>query len=166
MVMKVQADPQEKLRSALREASKQVQDLTVPLGLITQQWFKSNAAIFTLGGPGKYVDLSEIYKKQKSKAVGFVYPILKRTGKLSESITDPRHTNSIALVVNKNSLTLGTNVTYAQFLDKGTSKMPARPVVLFGNEQVAPKALNRRIKQWEKMILDYALEVSGGKPNG
>lgn len=154
-------DPGKKLSAALKKAGAKVADLTVPLQLISQQWFKSNNAIFTLKSQGKYVDLSELYKPRKQAAVGFIYPILKRKGLLSASITDPAHPNAISFIINRKSLTLGTNVDYANFLDKGTSKMPARSVVLFGNEQVAPDALAGRVRQWESMILDYCAQVSG-----
>ncbi len=107
------------------------------------------------------MDLSELYKPRKQAAVGFVYPILKRTGLLSKSITEPAHPNAISLIINRKALTLGTNVAYANFLHQGTKKMPARPVVLFGNEQVAPGALKNRVKQWEQEILNYAAQVSG-----
>lgn len=160
-MVKYQVDPQKKLAKALQKASLLVNDLTIPLQLISQQWFKSNRAIFTLKSQGKYVDLSELYKPRKKTAWGFVYPILKASGKLEKSITDPAHSNAISFIINRKSLVVGTNVEYAEFLHDGTSKMPARAVVLFGNEQVAPNALNTRVRQWELAILDYAAKVSG-----
>lgn len=163
MVAKFTVDPKGKLAKALREASIKGSDLTVPLQLIAQNWFKSNRAIFTLSGPGKYVDLTELYKKQKQKTVGFIYPILKSSGLLEKSITDPADGNSISYIINKNSLFVGTRVEYAGFLHEGTGKMEARPVVLFGNEQVAPDALRQRIKVWEGLILDWVAGQSGAE---
>lgn len=186
--IEITVDPKEKLRSALRYAALRVSDLTIPLKQISQEWFASNKFIFQLKGPGKYSDLSSKpffafweppwsglkrfypggYKEYKGARYGNVYPILKATGRLAESITNPSHENAISFVINKKDLTLGTNVEYANFLDKGTRSMPARPVVLFGNEQVAPQALNRRIAIWEERLLDYCDQVStaGGGTRG
>jgi len=181
MVMQVQVDPGKKLQSALRKAGRLVEDLSLPLNLISEQWFKSNKAIFSLQSAGKYIDLSTKpffawwekgalkreypggYKEYKEAKVGFVYPILKRLGTLEASITNPAHSNSVNRIINKKSLVLGSSVRYANFHQLGTSRMPARPVVIFGNEQRAPDALKRRVGQWEKIIMDYAVQVSGGK---
>lgn len=173
---KVEVDPQKKLQATLRKASRLVSDLTIPLLQISQEWFSSNRFIFELKGPGKYEDLSTKpfvawweqgdlrrlfsggYKEYKAAKVGFVYPILKRTGRLASSITDPSHENAISFIINRKDLTLGTNVEYAHWLADGTSKMPARPVVLFGNEQVAPGALGRRLAIWEERLLDFCAQ--------
>lgn len=170
--MKVDVDPQSKLREFLSEAYQKMGDLTVPLQLIAQQWFKSNAAIFTLQGPGGYVDLTELYKKFKTKHLGSPYPILKLSGQLEASITNPGDANAISQIINKVSLTVGTRVqsaagaSYAYFLHNGTSKMPARPVVLFGNEQVAPQALNNRIESWRQILSKWVGEQIGVDESG
>lgn len=181
-IVKYEADPKESLRKALRTAAARVSDLTIPLHAISAEWFSSNRFIFQLKGPGKYADLSSKpffafwepafsglrrlypggYKEYKGARYGNVYPILKASGRLAESITNPVHENAISLVINKKDLTLGTNVEYAHFLADGTSRMPARNPVLFGNEQVAPQALNRRIGIWEERLLDYCEQVTKG----
>ena len=176
----IEADPQGQLRHALRLAARRVSDLTIPLKQISQEWFSSNRFIFELKGPGRYTDLSTKpffawweqgdlrrlfsggYKEYKAEKVGFAYPILKRTGRLAESITNPGHENAISFIINKKDLTLGTNVEYADFHHSGRGNNPERPVVLFGNEQVAPVALNRRIAIWEQRLLDYATQVTEG----
>jgi hypothetical protein len=169
MVMQVEVDPFGRLRATLKEASDKLGDLTVPLTLIAQSWFKSNKAIFALAGPGKYVDLTDLYKKQKTKALGSPYPILKYTGRLEKSLTDPTNPAAISEIVNKNSLIVGTRVQsksgapYASFLHFGTSRMAARPVVLFGNEQVAPGALEARVEGWRRILLDWAASQVGAK---
>lgn len=176
----IEVDPKESLRQSLRKAAERVSDLTIPLKLISQEWFSSNKFIFQLKGPGKYADLSSRpffafweptwsglrrlypggYKEYKGARYGNVYPILKATGRLEQSITNPTHENAISIILNRKDLTLGTNVEYAHWLADGTKKMPARPPVLFGNEQVAPQALNRRIAIWEQRILDYVEQVT------
>lgn len=164
-MVEIKVDPKKKLAQALKEAGEKVSDLTIPLTLIAQQWFKSNRAIFDLSGPGKYVDLSDLYRKRKESQVGFVYPILKRTGAIERSITKPSDANSVNYIIGKKSLLVGTNVAYAIYhqSEGRRSKMPRRPMVLFGNEQVAPGALEGRIEIWQTMIYDYVAQVSGAK---
>ena len=90
------------------------------------------------------------------------------TGKLGKSMTDPSSSDSVATIVNKKTLLLGTKVKskrgapYAFFLHFGTKKMKARPLVLFGSEQVAPRAINKRVENWAKMLGKYIRDVSGG----
>lgn len=184
--MRVEVDPKRELSTALKDAARSLTDLSVPLTLIAREWYKSNRAIFTLKGPGKYTDLSTKpfyawwengdlkrlytggYREYKQAKWGFAYPILKRTGRLADSITKPRHSDAINQIINKKALLLGTNTPYAIFhhSSQPRKKIPFRPVVLFGNEQVAPGALNGRIDIWKQIVVDYALRVSGGKLNG
>lgn len=177
--IEIAVDPKSSLRKTLQAAGRKLGDLTIPLKQISQEWFSSNKFIFELKSAGKYEDLSSKpffawwemgdlrrlfsggYKEYKSAKVGFVYPILKSSGRLAQSITNPSHENAISFIINRKDLTLGTNVEYAHFHNDGTKNMPARPPVLFGNEQVAPSALNRRIEIWETRMLDYVAQVSG-----
>ncbi len=159
-VTKYVVDSDKKFSQAIKDALEQVDDLTIPFTLIAKSWFKSNKAIFALKGPGKYQDLSPKYKKQKQKSVGFVYPILRRSGVLEESVTNPASPNSINLILNKNTLVLGTKVPYGAYHQFGTSKLPARPFVLIGAEQVSPPELNRRVDAWIEIVKDYVLQAS------
>lgn len=163
--MKVEVDPQAKLRTAIRKAAREGGDLTVPLTLIGQQWFKSNRAIFALKGPGKYPDLTERYKKFKERHLGSAYPILKLTGRLEGSITDPSDGDAVMQIINNSDLLLGTTVPYANFHQNPgeSSPLPRRPMVLFGNEQVAPGALSRRVKQWEETLLNWVAGKVGAE---
>lgn len=161
-MLDIKVDPNAKLRKAIGAAAAKVGDLTLPLNLISREWFKSNRAIFSLAGAGKYVDLSVLYKKAKKRDVGFVYPILKKSGALEKSITDPGDDGAVSYIINRISLALGTSVPYAVYHHEGRGQ-PKRPVVLFGNEQVAPGALNKRVKIWETILMDYAKQVSGAK---
>lgn len=148
----------------MESAVAQVSNLTVPLTLIAKQWFQSNKAIFTLQGPGKYDDLDFYnpkgkYKKQKLSKWGFVYPILKASGMLEKSLTDPSDPESFNMIINNNQLIVGTTVKYAQYLQEGTSFMPPRPVVLYGAEQVAPDSLNQRRDIWIRILQDYVGQI-------
>jgi phage gpG-like protein len=149
------------LQDAIKAARSAVSDLTVPFKLMTDAWFRSNRAIFALKGPGKYADLSEAYKTQKKRRHGFTYPILRASGNLEDSITKPGDAGSIAQTLNKKTLILGTKVSYGQYLQFGTSRMPARPFILVGAEQVAPAEINRRRDAWVKMLQDYVMQKTG-----
>lgn len=166
-------DPDKKFQALIERAGKVTGDLTIPFTLITKDWFKSNKAIFSLKGKGKYADLSPAYKKQKMRAVKFIYPILKRSGLLATSLTEAGSTGSVSEIFTTPSgqgLLLGTRVTnkegapYPIYLQRGTLnedksvKMPARPFVFIGAEQTDDK-LNRRREAWvkifEKHIQDF-----------
>lgn len=184
--MRVEVDPKKELSGALKSASRSLTNLTVPLKGIAREWYKSNRAIFSLKGPGKYQDLSTKpfyawwesgdlrrlytggYREYKQAKWGFAYPILKRTGRLADSITKPTHGDAINQIINKKALLLGTNTPYAIFhhSEQPRKKLPFRPVVLFGNEQVAPGALQGRIEIWKQIIIDYAMQVTEKKFNG
>ena len=173
-------DPKNELDKAVNLAFKKVGDLTIPLIEMGRSWFKSNKSIFPASrvGPGKYVDLTPKYKKQKTKAIGSAYPILQgfvksgdsfiKSGKLAKSMTDPSNPDAISLIVNKKTLVLGTKVTskkghsYPASLNFGTNKMVARPFMLLGGEQVATSAVNARRKAWIASLADYVKQVSEG----
>lgn len=163
-------DPKGEFFKAIKKAQKEVGDLRTPFKEITASWYRGNKSIFTLKGPGKYKPLSEKYKKQKIKDVGFAYPALERSGHLKRSLTVPGHENSIVNIINKSILVLGTNVTtkdgkpYAIFNHKGSKKigLPARPVVLLGVEQVSNPIINKRVELWTRVIQEYVQEKSRG----
>lgn len=178
---KYTVDPDKKFNKAIDKAIRSLNDLTVPFTLMTKEWFKGNRSIFDEGrkGPGKYKDLSSGYKAAKIKAIGSPYPILRgflkpkgsparKSGKLADSMIEPTNPDAISIIVNKKILILGTKVKgkggvpYPSFLHFGTSKMPARPFVLLGGEQVATGQINQRREVWIDLLTDWALQVSEG----
>ena len=169
--MEVKVDPDKKFQQAINDAINQLDDLTDPFNQMIDEWFKGNKFIFDPGrkGPGKYKDLSEKYKKQKKRGWGFIYPILRASGHLANSMEQKGHPNSITQIVNKKSLILGTDVStedgkpYAQWLQTGTKKMPARPFVLIGGEQVASPMINKRRDAWIELLNDWVLQVTKKK---
>lgn len=112
----------------------------VPLTAIMLDWFQNNKQIFALKSPGKYADLSEGYKEWKQKTLGFIYPILRASGKLERSITDSRDENAIAEISDTMAI-FGTSATtekgapYPAFLNDGTVNMPPRPMVFQDDAQ-------------------------------
>lgn len=132
-------------------------DLTEPLKLIASSWFRGNKSIFVLKSPGRYKDLTDPYKKIKKSKWGFVYPIMKASGRLAESITNEDSDESIYRIENKKTLVLGTRVPYGIYhqSDLPRTKMPYRPFLLVGVEQIAPHDIRQnRVKNWIK-ILDF-----------
>lgn len=174
-------DPDKKFEKALGKSFKQLGDLTKPYKLMGREWFKANRSIFDEGrkSRGKYDDLSPKYKKAKERAIGSAYPILRgfvkekgvparKSGKLAKSMIEPENKDAINVIVNKKILVLGTKVTdkdgspYPSFLNFGTNKMPPRPFMLLGGEQVAPKRINVRRDIWINMLQDFVIQKSEG----
>lgn len=157
-------DADKRFRLAIERAKQETADLRIPLTLIAKDWFKTNRAIFSLKGPGRYADLSPKYKIQKARRTGFVYPILESTGKLSASITQPTDSNAVNEIINKAALIVGTKVEYAAHLQFGTKRMPARPFVFYGPESKefgTDKTFATRTTQWLNIINDFILGKLG-----
>lgn len=143
----------------MKKAREAALDLSVPFRLIQQSWFKGNRAIFDVKqGPGKYPDLKKSTKKQKLRQFGSIYPVLRATGFLERTMIKP---GDQANFIGKSYMTVGTSVPYAHFLQDGTKKMVARPPVLLGPEQVAPKEINTRKQKWIEMITEFITESLG-----
>lgn len=158
MELKFAFDQNSNFQKKLDEVYQATGNLTLPLDLIARDWYKGNRSIFALKGPGRYKDLTEKYKKQKEKKWGYVYPILKASGKLSRSITNRSDINTIYRIENKKNLILGTKVPYGIYhqSDKPRTKMPYRPFLLIGVEQIAPNDIKQnRINNWIKILDSY-----------
>lgn len=187
-MLSIQVDPNGAIINALQKAKEAGINLTVPFTLISKSWFRANRSIFALKGPGKYPDYGgfspnapvrpgssktrrEKAKQDKVQEVGFIYPMMRRRGKLEASLTNPTDPNSVNLIVNKVALYLGTRVEYAFYHQaKGArTKMPFRPVVFTGAEQVAPTEMRNESTRWLNIIDDYMQQVlsrSFGGPSG
>jgi phage gpG-like protein len=171
-------DPNSEFQKKIESVFEATGDLTIPLTLIAKSWYQSNKSIFALKGPGRYADLSKKpffawwepkgsplrtyylggYKSYKIAKYGFAYPILKATGRLMKSITDPRSPDAINYIVNKNTLVLGTSVPYAIYhqSQEPRTKMPYRPFLFVGVEQIAPHDLQQaRLNTWIQILDNY-----------
>lgn len=169
MVTSYVVDNDFRFRNAIERARLVTDDLRIPLGLITKDFYRGQKAIFQLGGPGQYPDLSEKYKDAKKAATGFVYPILKRTGALARSMTDPNDGNAIAEIINRAGLILGTKVSYGIFHQLGTKKMPMRKFLFIGPEAISQsvRETQGRPERWLSIINEFVMEKMRvlGEPN-
>ena len=84
------------------------------------------------------------------------------TGDLARSITDPNDINTVATVINKKQLLLGTKLPYAGYLQNGTKKMVARPFLVVGTEKgkwAQSTQMQRRKKAWMKVLEKYCADT-------
>lgn len=160
-------DNDKKFRSALKEASKISQDLRIPFGLISADFYKSQQSIWKLKGPGKYPQFKgkinpktgmTAYQAQKKRSVGFDYPLLVRTGSLAASLSGPNNRGSINKAT-PISLTIGTSIPYGIYhqSDEGRTKIPLRKFLFIGPEaaQFANGEQAGRLDRWLGYIDDH-----------
>jgi hypothetical protein len=151
-------DNDKRFRNALKQASEVSTDLRVPFGLILKDFYKSEQAIFSLKGPGKYPAISEKYGDRKQKLVGFRYPLLVRTGALAASLLGPNNKGSVSQITNL-SLTFGTMIKYGIYhqSDASRSKIPLRKFLFIGPEapRFATGEQQGRLERWLGYISDH-----------
>lgn len=131
-------------QKALKKAASEIDNLSKPLSDIADRYYKSKKYMFTNVKTKDYVsagsDLKESYKKQKLKLTkklvnrAFIYPILLLTGRLRKSLLRGGADN--ITIVRPKSLTIGTSVPYAAYLEKGTKHMKKRSFLYWGPESL------------------------------
>lgn len=160
-----QVDNDRSFRDALKRAAAVSQDLRVPFGLILQDFYKSQQAIFKLQGPGQYPDFknggpNSKYAIKKQAEVGFKYPLLVKSGSLAASLLGPNNRGSISKITSL-SLTVGTSIPYAIYhqSDKPRSKIPLRKFLFIGPEasKYATSEQMGRLQRWNNIMNDYVL---------
>lgn len=100
----------------------------------------------------------EYYKKLK---YGFTYPLLKASGDLEKSITDPNDSNA-KQIISPDSLVMITTIPYANYHqqdnpDGGNSVMPTRKFFFIGGET---SSSNRQLERYIKIIQDYVTKTT------
>ena len=153
-------DNDRKFRDALKRASEVTQDLRVPFSLILSDFYRSEQAIFNLKSAGQYPVISPKYGDAKQAAVGFKYPLLVRSGRLSASVLGPNNPGSVANV-GPLSLIFGTSVPYGVYhqSDAPRSKIPLRKFLFIGPEasRFATSDMMGRPERWMNILNDYTL---------
>jgi phage gpG-like protein len=164
-------------------AFKETRDLRIPFRQIVRVFYQSRKAIFKLKSAGAYPDFKgpkvqdtwknpgrpdqrtrkgelTSYQNVKLKRHGFIYPLLKATGKLESSITDPNDSNA-KQEIDAISLTIITNIPYANYHqqdnpDMGDRTMPTRKFFFIGGET---RQSSRDIERYTKIINDHIVKV-------
>lgn len=153
-------DADKKFAAGLRRAANVVTDLRIPFGLILADFYRSEAAIFKLTGPGQYPPLSLGYQKQKLKKYGFDYPLLFRTGALAASVLGPSNPGSVA-EIGRMQMTFGTSIAYGIYhqSDEARSKIPLRKFLFIGPESTfANSDQQGRVGRWLNILNDFVLK--------
>lgn len=152
-------DNERKFRNAVERARRECTDLRIPLGLITKDFFKSQKSIWALKSPGQYPDLAPSTKRQRWAQGQPVYPILKRSGALEKSMTEPNDPNAIAQIINRSVLVLGTRVPYASHHQFGTFRIPERKFLFIGPEapRFATNEMMGRPERWLNILNGFVL---------
>lgn len=176
--------------SFIKTALEQINDLRPAFIQIGREFYKANKAIFKLKGPGQYADFTgpriaqtwknpgrpdkrvrdgnlTAYQHAKQKATGLPkgYPLLKFSGELEGSLTDETNSKTVN-VVTKNSIEIGTTVSYAAFHQFGTKKMPMRQILFIDPSTTVwagSPVFSRRNKAWKMAIERYVLRSLGIK---
>lgn len=158
----------EAFQKKLDELGDAIKDFRPPFRAISSDFYRSQRQLFTLQGAGKYVDLTENYKKQKKKEVGFIYPILVgATRDLSNSTLGKDHRNSI-FHLGKQSLEIGTNIPYGKFhqSDKPRKKIPQRKFVFItggDGDRSKDSGINGRRERWTFIIDTHIKQIISGE---
>lgn len=150
---------------AMNHAVRYIDDFSIPLGDIHRHFMQSRKLIFTLKGPGKYKDLTPRYKKAKRRKHGFIYPILKATGRLEDSITSENRDH--IGIVRPRSLTIGSAVPYAVAHNEGRGRMPQRSFLFWGlgGKSTAHPALAKKSAEHIVVtLLSFAMRRLGALP--
>lgn len=186
-IISFQPQNDERFRRALESLGKTVSDFRIPLGLISRDWYRSNKIIFGLASRGLYEDLGgfnpnlkdrkwegqpvtrrEYAKRSKLKAVGFVYPLLKRTGAIEASMSGP-NAKGAEFFLGKQTLIMGTNISYAKYHQSDRTprlKLPQRKLVFISGgpgETAQDSRINGRLERWLNIVNDHIRQVITGR---
>ena len=167
-------------RAAIERLRSVTKDFRIPFGLIAKEFYQGNKKIFTLKSAGKYPDYGGfapntpvkfrgINTTRKVKArflkkreVGFIYPMLVKTGRLASSLTNAGDPETVRFI-GKQSLSLGTSVPYTKFhqSDKARTIIPQRKVVFIDGgplETSQGASTSGRRQAWLNILNQYILD--------
>lgn len=157
-------------KAALDRAMKATQDLRIPFGLISADFYKSQQAIFKLQGPGQYPDFAgpkvgdtgkTRYQLKKRDKYGREYPLLFATGSLANSTLGPNNKGSINKITAL-SLIIGSSIPYGVYhqSDGERKKLPLRKFLFIGPEasRYATSDQMGRLERWLNILNDHLLK--------
>lgn len=157
-------------QNGLDRVSRATQDLRVPFGLISADFYRSQQAIFKLQSAGQYPDFKgakvgetgktryQLFKREK---FGFEYPLLVATGALSNSVLGPANRGSIHKITAL-SLTIGTSIVYGIYhqSDRPRKRVPLRKFLFIGPEATnANDDQKGRVQRWLNILNDWTIKA-------
>jgi len=149
------------LNQLLQEAINRAKNLRPAFISMAIDFYKSNREILLLKGPGQYQDLEEATKRQKRRLGYKVYPILKRTGRLLNSVTKKTSPDTVFRMTGT-TLTLGSNVPYGEYHQspKTRSVIPYRPFVINSGVRGGRSRLwESRKFRWMRILTRYIIKA-------
>lgn len=156
-----------KFKAGIARAQAVTEDLRIPLTLISKDFYKSEQAIFMLKSAGQYPDFKNKengfsdYQIQKLKKWDFDYPLLKASGKLEASLTNPDAPGAVNQIINKRTLIIGTQQDYGIFhqSDRPRKKIPLRKFLFIGPESsFANSDQQGRVGRWLNIMNDFVVK--------
>lgn len=154
-------DNDKKFRNALERVSVDIKDLRIPFGLIAKDFYRSERAIWNLKSPGLYPDLAPSTKADRIRRGQPIYPILRRSGFLEASMTNPNDPDAICRIT-PDSLTIGTTVPWAIYhqSDKPRTRLPQRKFLFIGPEapRFASSDQQGRLQRWLGILEGFYAE--------
>lgn len=133
----------------LRENLDDARPLFVAIGETLRKAFNEP---FSLKSSGKYADLKPATKRFKMRKIGRVYPILFLTGRLKNSLVNPRDKDHI-FRVSRHSIQVGSKNPYLKYHHYGTRNLPQRKIVYIND---------RRLSAILSMIREYVDQKTRG----
>jgi len=144
--IKIKIEGDDKLRVQFQRFSDSLGDLKTPL--VKSAEFMRREAIENFAQRGEkmqsggWPDLKDITKRIKLKEVGFVYPMMVRTGRLKRSF----YIRGPEISRNSGWVEVYNPVSYAMYHQKGTSRMPKRILLKFQKRQKS--GIRRIFQDW------------------
>ena len=164
-----------RIEDALMRARGIVTDLRPAFLLIKRDFQKSNRAIFSLKGPGKYPDFKgkkgkdgmTNYQRRKERITKLPkgYPLLKFSGALEESLTSDG--DGSVTVIERQYAQFGSTISYLKYHQAetpGRGIIPIRKPLFIGPESTtyaSNKELTGRAERWLNIINTYTLRQMG-----
>jgi len=120
----------EELDRYIAKLEKKIKHLKPVFLAMASWWYKNNMQLLKLKGPGQYQDLAPTTKADKERKGFSVYPILKRTGRLLNSITQQGHSDTVC-IISDTEMIVGTKVPYGIYHQSSLprKKIPYRPFI-------------------------------------
>ena len=155
-------------RHILSQLRKKSDDLSPLFNALAKDWFATNEKeVFNFSesnNPLGWAPLNDVYKVEKEKAIGFVYPFLVKHGTLKQSLVDIGNPNAVVDIGPK-SMTLGSNDPEVKMHADGgyfgvkwrtsgtvNTYLPPRNPVQIGSQ--------KRLTRWHNMAAKYANKIS------